>query len=613
MAYLPQFLDDIRMRIKLSDVIGRRVRLVKKGGEFLGLCPFHNEKTPSFSVVEEKGFFHCFGCGAHGDVIGYVMRADGLSFPDAVERLASDAGLEVPQQTPEQRDYAKHQADLYEVVEKAGGYFEDRLRAVVGEPALAYLRGRGLDDNTIGRFRLGYAPDTKGALRGALMSQGLSEATLIKAGLLVQPDDGMAYDRFRGRITFPITDRRGRIIAFGARILGDGTPKYLNSPDTPLFSKGRILYGMATAQRAARDAGRIIVTEGYMDVIALAKAGIVESVAPLGTALTESQMHELWKMAPEPLLCFDGDDAGQRAAWRAAERALPLLEPGRSLRFVILPSGEDPDSLIETRGLLAFEALIEGAKPLVEMIWDVEAARHQHDTPERIAGLEKRLDDHVYAIAERRVQFQYRAHFRKRLGELTSSFRKDSNGYGPSAGLGARIGVGSLRRRQDQILLAAVLNHPDLLDEFAERLASINLSQPKLDKLRKEILLVYADHSGLDSEGLKRQLRNQGFEEELDELQGSDVYIHASFARSDASFEDAEIGFRQTLLRHLAPSRSVQLEQAKRVFANEQTTENWIRLQTLQNVSQQDMDRHQALMADKEDFPLDEAATNSKS
>ena len=343
MAFPPQFLDDIRARIGLADVVGRRVRLVKQGREHAALCPFHNEKTPSFTVSEEKGFFHCFGCGAHGDVIGFVMRADGLSFPEAVERLAADAGLEVPEQTPAEREHAKRQADLYDVMEKACAFFEERLGAHVGEPARDYLRGRSLDTDTIARFRLGYAPDTKTALRGALMSDTLPETMLIEAGLLIRPDNGTPYDRFRGRVIFPITDRRGRVIAFGARILGEGTPKYLNSPDTPLFNKGRVLYGMATARRAAHDKGRVIVTEGYMDVIALAKAGFVESVAPLGTALTESQLHELWRMAPEPLLCFDGDNAGQRAAWRAAERALPLLEPGRSLRFVMLPRGEDPD------------------------------------------------------------------------------------------------------------------------------------------------------------------------------------------------------------------------------------------------------------------------------
>ncbi len=611
MAFPPQFLDDIRARIGLADVIGRRVRLVKKGREHAALCPFHNEKTPSFTVSEEKGFFHCFGCGAHGDVIGFVMRADGLSFPEAVERLAADAGLEVPEQTPAEREHARRQADLYEVMEKACAFFEDQLGANVGAPAGDYLRARGLDADTMARFRLGYAPDTRGALRGALMGETLPEAMLIEAGLLIKPDDGVAYDRFRGRVIFPITDRRGRVIAFGGRILGEGTPKYLNSPDTPLFNKGRVLYGMALARRAARDAGRVIVTEGYMDVIALAKAGFAEAVAPLGTALTESQMHELWRMAPEPLLCFDGDNAGRRAAERAAERALPLLQPGRSLRFAMLPGGEDPDSLIVARGAGAFAALIETAKSLADVIWDIEATRLRLDTPERIAGLEKRLDDHVYSIADRKVQFQYQAHFRKRLGELTRRFRPRAQGYGPGAGLGTHGAGATLLRRQNQIILAAALNHPGVLDEFAERLASINLSQPKLDKLRKEILLVYAERSGLDSDGLKRQLREQGFADELDELLGPDVYVHAAFARPDAPFEDAAIGFKQTLLRHMAPMRSAELDQAKKTYASEPTTENWTRLQTLRNVSQQDIDHREALMTDKDDRPPGESAAIS--
>ncbi len=613
MAFPPNFLDDIRARIGLADVIGRRVRLVKKGREHAGLCPFHNEKTPSFFVNEEKGFFHCFGCGAHGDVIGFVMRADGLSFPEAVERLAADAGLEVPQQTPEEREQAKRHADLHEVMEKACVFFEEQLRVRVGETALGYLRGRGLDDETIARFRLGYSPDTRGALRGALMSETLPEAMLVEAGLLIRPDDGVAYDRFRGRVTFPITDRRGRVIAFGARILDDGKPKYLNSPDTPLFNKGRVLYGMATARRAAHDAGRVIVTEGYMDVIALSRAGFVESVAPLGTALTESQLHELWRMAPEPLLCFDGDAAGQRAALRAAERALPLLEPGRTLRFVMLPSGEDPDSLIGTRGAGAFAALIDKARPLADVIWDTETTQLRLDTPERVAGLEKRLDGHVYEIADRKVQDQYKAHFRKRLRDLSGWRPRRPDRYGPGAGLGARGGTHALRRRQDQILLAALLNHPGLLDEFDERLASINLSQSKLDKLRQEILLVHAERSGLDSDGLKRQLREQGYAEELDVLLGPDVYAHAAFARPDAADEDAEIGFKQTLLLIMAPMRSAELDQAKKAYASDPTTENWIRLQTLRNVSQQDIDHREALMADKDDRPRAEETAISRS
>ena len=339
MAIAPDFLDEIRARVGLGDVIARHVSLRRAGRELTGLCPFHNEKTPSFTVSEEKGFFHCFGCGAHGDVIGFVMRQEGLSFPEAVERLAGEAGLEVPKATPEEREAAKRAATLHDVMERACRFFEDELQGPRGVDARSYFARRGIDEETRARFRLGYAPDSKTGLRNAVMDGSHPEALLVEAGLLIRPDNGTPYDRFRGRVIFPIADRRGRVIAFGGRLLGDGKPKYLNSPDTPLFSKGRVLYGMATAREAAHRNGRVIVTEGYTDVIALNRAGFAESVAPLGTALTESHLHALWRMAPEPVLCFDGDAAGKRAAYRAAERAVPLLEPGRSLQFVTLPPG----------------------------------------------------------------------------------------------------------------------------------------------------------------------------------------------------------------------------------------------------------------------------------
>ena len=283
MAIAPDFLDEIRARIGLGDIIARHVPLKRAGRELTGLCPFHSEKTPSFTISEEKGFFHCFGCGAHGDVIGFVMRQEGLSFPEAVERLAGEAGLQVPKATPEEREAAKRAASLHEVMERACRFFEAELQGPRGAAARSYLDGRGIDEATIARFRLGYAPDTRTALRNAVMDAEHPEALLVEAGLLIRPDDGTPYDRFRGRVIFPITDRRGRVIAFGGRILSEGNPKYLNSPDTPLFSKGRVLYGMATAREAAHRNGRVIVTEGYTDVIALNRAGYSEAVAPLGT------------------------------------------------------------------------------------------------------------------------------------------------------------------------------------------------------------------------------------------------------------------------------------------------------------------------------------------
>src|SRR6266567_4722111 len=301
MAFPPGFLDELRSRVPLGDLVGRRVRLTRRGREQAGLCPFHNEKTPSFYVVEDKGFFHCFGCGAQGDAIGFLMRADNLDFIEAVERLAGEAGIAVPQQTPQDRERAHRQKTLLEALAAAADFYEGQLWAPSGSRAREYLTERGLDEETIRRFRLGWASDDRQALRRALAGD-FPEALLHEAGLLRTPEDGgNPYDYFRGRVMFPIGDRAGRVIAFGGRTIGDGQPKYLNSPDTPVFEKGRVLYGLSIARaNATIDADgngpAVIVTEGYMDVIALHRAGFTTAVAPLGTALTEAQLQELWRV-----------------------------------------------------------------------------------------------------------------------------------------------------------------------------------------------------------------------------------------------------------------------------------------------------------------------------
>ena len=323
MTFPPSFLDEIRARVPLEGVIGKRVRLVRRGRELIGLCPFHKEKTPSFTVNEEKGFFHCFGCGAHGDVIGFLMRDEGLPFPEAVERLAGDAGLALPARDPRAEAREKERHSLYGVVEAAAAWFESELAGPRGAAARRYLDARGVDEETRAHFRIGFAPDSRTALRTKLEGDGVPEAMMLSAGLVIAPEDGgTPYDRFRGRIIFPICDRRGRVVAFGGRALGERQPKYLNSPETPLFAKGSLLYGQHLAAPAARKANRVIAVEGYMDVIALHQAGIAEAVAPLGTALTEQQLEALWRLAEDPVLCFDGDEAGARAAARAVERAL---------------------------------------------------------------------------------------------------------------------------------------------------------------------------------------------------------------------------------------------------------------------------------------------------
>ena len=606
MAFPPQFLDEIRARVTLSDVISRSVKLTRKGREHLGLCPFHNEKTPSFTVSDDKNFYHCFGCGAHGDVFTYLVENDGLSFPEAVERLAAEAGLEVPVSTPQERAREQRRAELVDVVEAACAFYERALWSDAGRQGLEYLRGRGLTDETIRRFRLGFAP-AGNSLKTAIVSNEMPEAMLLEAGLMRRPDDGRSpYDFFRDRVIFPIRDGRGRPIAFGGRTMGDGEPKYLNSPDTPLFDKRRTLYGLDTARKAAYDSGRVIVTEGYMDVIVLAQAGLNETVAPLGTALTESHIAQLWKLADEPVLCFDGDKAGLRAAGRAAERALPLLAPEKSLRFVTLPAGEDPDSQVSAQGPAAMNALIDKAAPLAAMVWSLEVEGRTFDTPERIAGLEKRLDDRALSIADRKVQFQYQSLFRDKLRDMVNARRggprqgpgQGRGGYGarqsPGRGAGGwgqgasnagfsgpRAGPGVLKRRLEQALLACVINHPGLLDTFAEDLAMINVSDPMLDQLRQEILKLHALAEDLDSSGLTNQLSNQGNGDILQSVLSSEVYVHAGFARTDAPEDEVRTGFLEVLSRQLEPARRADLEEARQYYINDPTDENWQRFEKL--------------------------------
>ena len=608
MAFPPTFLDEVRTRLRLSDVVGRSVKLTRKGREYSGLCPFHNEKTPSFTVSDEKNFYHCFGCGAHGDVFTFLIENEGLSFPEAVERAALEAGLVVPASMPQELERRQRQTKLADVVENACVFYESTLWADAGRKGLDYLRGRGLTDQVIRRFRLGFAPPGN-VLKTSMVSDEDLESVCIEAGLMRKPDNGRSpYDFFRDRVIFPICDGRGRPIAFGGRIMGDGAPKYLNSPDTPLFDKRRTLYGLDIARKVSYDTGRIIVTEGYMDVIALAQAGLYETVAPLGTALTESHLVQLWKLADEPVLCFDGDTAGRRAAGRAAERALPLLTPGKSLRFVTLPTGEDPDSLVSAQGPAAINALIDNASPLAAVIWSLEAEGREISTPERIAGLEKRLEDRVKSIADRKVQFQYQSLFRQKLREMvgargkrlgqaavqgrgryhnkyyTPYSRGVLDGSAENAGFSMqRVSPQVLKRRLDQALLAALVNHPELLDAFTEEIAKINVSDPELDNLRQEILKLHALGEELDSNILKNQLNKKGGRDVLQSILSPEVTIHAGFVREEASSEEVESGFFELLTRYLEPAWQAQLEEVRERFINNPTDENWDRFEKLKS------------------------------
>lgn len=602
MSFTTRFLDDIRARIGLADVIGKSVKLTRKGREHSGLCPFHNEKTPSFTVNEEKGFYHCFGCGAHGDILSFVMNTQGLSFPEAVERLASDAGLEIPEETPADRRAAEKRASLYDVVEAAAQWFQQQLRSTAGRNALNYLRERGVSDEAIAQFRLGYAPDVKGALEEALSKKNIKPEQLFEPGLLRQPDDGRApYAFFRDRIIFPIMDRRGRVIAFGGRLMGDAkAAKYLNSPESPLFDKGRTLYNMSNARKAAHESNEVIVTEGYMDVIALSDAGIHAAVAPLGTAMTEDQLRELWRLGPEPIMCFDGDAAGQKAAGRAAVRALPELRPGKSLRFAIMPPGEDPDSLIKSQGNKAFLQLLQGAKPLSDMIWDMEFNIRPVNTPERRADFEQRLFAQVKSIGDGAVQEHYRTAFKERIW---SSTRRTKTANGKTSRFNLRGSQNMARdvlssttalrakRRKQQAILATIVNHPPLRDEFDEALTIFEFD-PDLDKLRQQLQNVFAETWDLDLDGIRSHFEKSGSAIALNGVLDRQVLLHAPFARHDASLEDARKGMRSLIGREMLKRQQDEqkhlgrtTEDEARVFAaGQETIENHRHLADIDDV-----------------------------
>jgi len=522
MSLSPAFLDELRARTTLSTLIARNTKLQRAGREWKACCPFHNEKTPSFTVSDEKGFFHCFGCGAHGDAISWLTQARGLAFMDAVKELADSAGMAVPAPDPRAMAQAERAAGLHEVTDAAARWFSEQLQGIEAAEARAYLHGRDIDAEAQSRFGLGFAPDSRARLRSALASLG--EERLVEAGLLVEPEaaeggkPAAPYDRFRGRIIFPIRDPRGRVIAFGGRILGSGEPKYLNSPDTPLFDKGRTLFNLDRAAPAARAAGRVIAVEGYLDVMALDRAGIAEAVAPLGTALTEGQIGLLWRLAPEPLLCFDGDAAGQKAAMRAALRALPHVGPSRSLAFVSLPAGKDPDDVVRNGGSAAIEALIGEAEPLVEFLWRREREAEPLVTPEQRAGLRRRLMDHVSVISDPDVRDQYRGDFLRRYDAETRPPRKPWVGprgrYAPppraASAQAKALGRSGLDPGLGSAVLQGLARFPDQIGPHAESVAALPLDERDAARLRDLMLEAAMTEGPLDPVKLATILAAKG-------------------------------------------------------------------------------------------------------
>ncbi|WHU03814.1 DNA primase [Sphingomonas sp. NIBR02145] len=627
MSLTPAFLDELRARTLLSGLIAKTTKLQKAGREFRACCPFHNEKTPSFYVNDDKGFYHCFGCGAHGDAIRWMTDQRGLPFIDAVKELVQAAGMEMPEQDRRSAEKAERAKGLHEAMEDAARFFVEKLGSIEGAEARAVLKKRGISEETARTFGIGYSPDSRGKLKEALKTYG--DAMLVEAGMLIQVEKKDPYDRFRGRLMIPIRDVRGRTIAFGGRIIGEGEPKYLNSPETPLFDKGRTLYNLDRAQAAARKSGRIIAVEGYMDVIALAQAGFGEAVAPLGTAMTEHQLERLWRIADVPLLCFDGDSAGQKAALRAAHRAMPMLEPGRSLAFVTLPDGLDPDDLVRAQGPQAFEALLGKARPLVDLLWESELAAEPLDTPEQRAGLKRRLGELAGGIGDPNVKHEYLAEFRERadrhFGRGPRNFEsgpRRGGGSGPAPARGKRdkrgnwlppeppltqqtraVQAGGLDPILSKAVLAGLIRHPAEIARHMEVLGSLRGASGALGKLFEAVVDVALEDRQLDQGKVLTILAKSGFDQMASELLRADT-LPFSFTRPQAEERKAREDLNEAIAVMVArPAVDAALAEATAAMLERFDDESFAR-QTALLRERQELETRLAnlMLADEEDF-----------
>ena len=586
MALPASFLEELRLRTPLVTLVGRRVKLERAGKNRKACCPFHAEKTPSFTIYENG--YHCFGCGAHGDAIGFVMQTEGVEFIEAVSRLASQAGLEVPKPTPQAAEAERRRHDLTGVLDLAAASFQRRLRLPEGRRTLEYLRGRGLSEATIGDFGLGWSGPGRGALAADLAREGVEAALMEEAGLTrADPDGGRARELFYDRVMFPIRDRAGKLISFGGRTLGDGAPKYVNGPETALFSKRRGLYALDRA-RAARGA-EIVVVEGYMDVIALHQAGFPGAVAPLGTALTEEQMAELWRLSPAPILCFDGDAAGRRAGTRAAEAVLPHLAADRSLRFVFLPEGEDPDTLVRRRGASELSLRLAAPRALADVLYDHLRDSTGDSTPEQRAALLRRIDETTRLIPDRALSSEFRNALRQRFFPPRPAAGRPATGRRTARGvvrrpvaIGARppISDAQTAAERGRILTAVLLVHPAILRDVEHAFSEVALPEP-CGRLRKA-LLAWADQADvLDSQALITHLTISGLAAEAEQALAMAPVPLPGFAHADAMPGDAEAGWWHIFgLMHLGRLREelAAAERAARVSLDDATQRRMIAL-----------------------------------
>jgi DNA primase len=629
MRFSPQFLDEIKARLTVSDVVRKRVELKKAGREWKGLSPFTAEKTPSFHVNDAKMAWFDFSSGQNGNIFDFVMKTEGLNFPEAVTRLANEAGVPLPIETPEAREREQKRAGLQDVLNLATDFFEDQLQTRAGARARGYLADRGLTPALQQEFRIGYAPASRSALREYLATKNASVATMCEAGLLNHGDDiPVAYDKFRDRVMFPICDASGHVIAFGGRALDKDVPaKYLNSPETPLFHKGSILYNHHKARMGAMDQGTVIAVEGYVDVISMAAVGFPNTVASCGTALTPDQINVLWRMADEPVLCFDGDRAGRKAAWRAIDTALPMIGAGRSIRFAFLPEGQDPDDLARSGGHGAINGILNAAKPLVEVLLQREMETGPLDTPERRAGLEQRLNKVLQAIPDETLRRYYREDIFARLGVIVRGPGRQKGAYQnsnvsgyrpgyqqnrqqgrPIGSMGTRFRPGTpqtgflgiktiaspgltrttafalntnaLPAREAQILLT-LINHPVLLDRYVEHLAELDIPNREGDAMR-QALLEAAHEDFSNSQALRNTLASSGHSECLARLDSFTAIATLWCVRAEGAEEDAETSLKQCLALHRrARALHKELISAEFTLGQDASEENFARLREI--------------------------------
>jgi DNA primase len=615
MRFPSSFLDELKARLPVSDVVRQRVKLTKSGREWRGLSPFNTERTPSFFVNDQKMAWFDHSAGKNGNIFDFLMETEGLSFPEAVTRLAEQAGLALPQTSPEAEAKEKQRASLYDVLELAAAYFAAELAGSSGAKARDYLANRGLTRALQTEFRLGYAGPDKYALRDHLAGKGILAEAMIESGLLIHGEDiAVPYDRFRDRVMFPIADRAGRVIAFGGRALGaDVQPKYLNSPETPLFHKGAILYNHHRARKAAHEKGVVIAVEGYVDAISMSAAGFPNVVAPLGTALTAAQCEVLWKMAEEPVLCFDGDRAGRKAAYRAIDMALPLIGVGRSLRFALLPEGQDPDDLARSGGAAAIGEVLDAAVPLVDLIWQRETETQALSTPEARAGLERRLAVLSGEIRDETLRRYYQSEFRNRLAALFgpqpgsgqardrwqrrfSAPRRPYRGEeGPQTYVSQPLQVGASLARsallgarrpgisaREAFILLIVLNHPNLLDAHGEALAELELDSSEALALRQKMLDLWADRR-LGSDEMKAEIERCGLASVQRRLEAMTAHSCVWTVSPQAADLDAEESLKQALaLHHKMRALNRELVLAEAALAGDASEMNFARLKSIQ-------------------------------